>query len=237
MVLRMHWVVISCLALSSFCSAFYLPGLAPVNFCEAPKSKPTCPSNVTLFVNHLDSDQSVIPYEYHSFDFCVGSEEESPVENLGQVLFGERIRPSRYQISFLQSQSCSKVCSKSYTNTPSSTEKLRLLQRGMRLNYQHHWIIDNMPVTFCFNNQQDVKVCTTGFPMGCYVDANGQPRDACVIDPRFNQPDSYYIFNHVDITIEYRDMTQDQNFLDGEQVRVNFAVSGYFIPFVTVQSC
>ncbi|EPB79986.1 endomembrane protein 70 [Ancylostoma ceylanicum] len=129
----MHWVVISCLALSSFCSAFYLPGLAPVNFCEASKSKPTCPSNVTLFVNHLDSDQSVIPYEYHSFDFCVGSEEESPVENLGQVLFGERIRPSRYQ-------------------------------------------------------------------------------------PRFNQPDSYYIFNHVDITIEYRDMTQDQNFLDGEQV-------------------
>ncbi|KAK6035053.1 endomembrane protein 70 [Cooperia oncophora] len=74
-----------------------------------------------------------------------------------------------------------------------------------------------MPITFCFNNQQDVKVCTTGFPMGCYVDANGQPRDACVIDPRFNVPDSYYIFNHVDITIEYRDMTQDQNFLDGEQ--------------------
>ncbi|WKY14534.1 hypothetical protein Q1695_000231 [Nippostrongylus brasiliensis] len=214
----MHWVVASCLTLATICSAFYLPGLAPVNFCEAPKKKPTCPSDVVLYVNHLDSDQSVIPYEYHSFDFCIGSEEESPVENLGQVLFGERIRPSPYKISFLQSQSCSKVCSKSYTDTPASLEKLRLLQRGMRLNYQHHWIVDNMPVTFCFNNEQDVKVCTTGFPMGCYVDANGQPRDACVIDLRFNQPDSYYIFNHVDITIEYRDMTQDQNFLDGEQV-------------------
>lgn len=34
-----------------------------------------------------------------SFDFCVGSEEESPVENLGQVLFGERIRPSPYQVN------------------------------------------------------------------------------------------------------------------------------------------
>ncbi|KJH44154.1 endomembrane protein 70 [Dictyocaulus viviparus] len=141
----MRLVIALCFVLYTICTAFYLPGLAPVNFCEAPKQKPTCPSDVMLYVNHLDSDQSVIPYEYHR-------------------------------------------------------------------------IVDNMPVTFCFNNQQDVKVCTTGFPMGCYVDANGQPRDACVIDPRFNQPDSFYIFNHVDITIEYRDMTRDQNFLDGEQV-------------------
>lgn len=35
---------------------------------------------------------------YFSFDFCVGSEDESPVENLGQVLFGERIRPSPYEV-------------------------------------------------------------------------------------------------------------------------------------------
>lgn len=35
---------------------------------------------------------------FFSFDFCVGSENESPVENLGQVLFGERIRPSPYQV-------------------------------------------------------------------------------------------------------------------------------------------
>uniref|UniRef100_A0A0K0D5T1 Transmembrane 9 superfamily member n=1 Tax=Angiostrongylus cantonensis TaxID=6313 RepID=A0A0K0D5T1_ANGCA len=163
--------------------------------------------------------------ESFRFDFCIGSEEESPVENLGQVLFGERIRPSPYNISFLQSQSCSKVCTKTYTNTMKSIEKLLLLKRGMGLNYQHHWIVDNMPVTFCFNNQQDVKVCTTGFPMGCYVDSNGQPRDACVMDPRFNQPDSYYIFNHVDISIEYRDMTTDQNFLDEEQVLVIFVRS------------
>ncbi|KAK6035054.1 hypothetical protein COOONC_27445 [Cooperia oncophora] len=104
----MRWVVISLLVLSTLSSAFYLPGLAPVNFCEASKRKPTCPNNVTLYVNHLDSDQSVIPYEYHSrddviyllfsFDFCIGSEEESPVENLGQVLFGERIRPSPYKV-------------------------------------------------------------------------------------------------------------------------------------------
>jgi transmembrane 9 superfamily protein 2/4 len=60
--------------------AFYLPGLAPVNFCEEKFKKPSCPvmtlklllnnigyfkSDVTLYVNKLDSDQSVIPFEYH----------------------------------------------------------------------------------------------------------------------------------------------------------------------------
>jgi transmembrane 9 superfamily protein 2/4 len=93
----LRWIALSAF-LIGFAYSFYLPGLAPVNFCEANQRKAKCPSNVTLFVNKLDSDQSVIPYEYHSFDFCIGSEDESPVENLGQVLFGERIRPSPYQV-------------------------------------------------------------------------------------------------------------------------------------------
>uniref|UniRef100_A0A915PDP9 Transmembrane 9 superfamily member n=1 Tax=Meloidogyne floridensis TaxID=298350 RepID=A0A915PDP9_9BILA len=181
--------------------SFYLPGLAPVNFCELKNVKPTCPNNVTLFVNKLDSDQSVLPYEYHSFDFCLGSEDESPVENLGQVLFGERIRPSPYKLAFKEARQCAFLCKKDYNmDNKENQQRFRLLQRGMRLNYQHHWIIDNMPVTFCFINQQSMNVCTTGFPMGCF--------------PKYRQPDSYYLFNHVDIRIEYRDLGLDSNFLD-----------------------
>jgi transmembrane 9 superfamily protein 2/4 len=199
-------------------TTFYLPGLAPVNFCEANHAKATCPSNVTLYVNKLSSDQSVIPYEYHSFDFCVGSENESPVENLGQVLFGERIRPSPYRIAFKEAHTCSFLCQKDYKATePDHQQKLKLLQKGMKLNYQHHWIIDNMPVTFCFINQQNMNVCTTGFPMGCYVTPDGKPKDACVLDSRYRNPDSYYLFNHVDIKIEYRDMS-DKNLLEEDKV-------------------
>ncbi|CAD6187415.1 unnamed protein product [Caenorhabditis auriculariae] len=191
------------------------------------KSKLNCPSNVTLFVNHLDSDRSVIPYEYHKFDFCIGDEDESPVENLGQVLFGERIRPGPYSISFKKEEQCRLVCpSKKYTKgNLDSIQKLRLLQRGMGLNYQHHWIVDNMPVTFCFQNLQEMDVCTTGFPMGCYVDDDGNAHDACVIDPNYDQKGSYYIFNHVDFEIVYRDMHDDANFLEekvgGRIIRIN----------------
>jgi transmembrane 9 superfamily protein 2/4 len=59
-----------------------------------------------------------------------------------------------------------------------------------------------------------MNVCTTGFPMGCYVTKDGKPKDACVLDARYRNSDSYYLFNHVDIKIEYRDMSTDTNLLE-----------------------
>ncbi|XP_049500323.1 transmembrane 9 superfamily member 2-like isoform X3 [Panthera uncia] len=84
-------------------AAFYLPGLAPVNFCEASRETATCKSTVALFVNRLDSVESVLPYEYNTFDFCKDSEKRNPSENLGQVLFGERISSSPYKPEFNKS--------------------------------------------------------------------------------------------------------------------------------------
>uniref|UniRef100_A0A674PGE6 Transmembrane 9 superfamily member n=1 Tax=Takifugu rubripes TaxID=31033 RepID=A0A674PGE6_TAKRU len=73
------------------CTAFYLPGLAPVSFCDESSSE------IELFVNRLDSVESVLPYEYDVFDFCQDTKERRPSENLGQVLFGERIESSPYK--------------------------------------------------------------------------------------------------------------------------------------------
>ncbi|KAI6078711.1 Transmembrane 9 superfamily member 2 [Aix galericulata] len=81
-------------------AAFYLPGLAPVNFCEADRETAECKSGIELFVNRLDSVESVLPYEYTAFDFCQAEGKKRPSENLGQVLFGERIEPSPYRFTF-----------------------------------------------------------------------------------------------------------------------------------------
>lgn len=67
-----------------------------------------------MYVNRLNTEESVIPYEYHHFDFCLGKEENSPVENLGQVVFGERIRPGPYHIQFLDNVGCNVVSGISY---------------------------------------------------------------------------------------------------------------------------
>lgn len=199
--------ILHCLLLiyfASFTSAFYLPGLAPVNFCEFDKPTENCKSEVKLFVNRLDSEVSVIPYEYSHFDFCQADTEESPVENLGQVLFGERIRGSPYNMSFLKNEECKFLCKKSYdTSKRSDLEKLNILMKGMAQNYQHHWIVDNMPVTWCYDVEGGQKYCSTGFPMGCYVDKQGIAKDSCVMNIFYNKKDTFYLFNHVDITVTF----------------------------------
>ncbi|XP_011962639.1 transmembrane 9 superfamily member 2-like isoform X2 [Ovis aries] len=185
-------------------NAFYLPGLAPVNFCEVKGETNYCQSSIELYVNRLDSVESVLPYEYNTFDFCHDFKKPSPSENLGQVLFGERITSSPYEFSFNKSETCVKVCMKSYdTAKEDQKKKLDFLKRGMQLNYQHHWIIDNMPVVWCRDINGGNKYCTTGFPIGCFVTQSGVSSDACFMHPEFNKTNTYYIFNHVDITITY----------------------------------
>ena len=45
-------------------TGFYLPGLAPVTYCDKNDIK-GCSNEIKLFVNRLNSEESVIPYEYH----------------------------------------------------------------------------------------------------------------------------------------------------------------------------
>ncbi|KAJ6663337.1 hypothetical protein lerEdw1_010474 [Lerista edwardsae] len=179
--------------------AFYLPGLAPVSFCE--DDKPACKSHIELFVNRLDSVESVLPYEY-------------------DALFV-------FQFIFKKDELCQKACVKSYDPTkPEDKAKLDFLKKGMQLNYQHHcrsferslpirWelqnylnvslgrIVDNMPVTWCYNIEETQKYCNPGFPVGCFVAADGRVKDACVMSSDFNKKNTFYLFNHVDITILY----------------------------------
>ena len=93
--------------LVSFCllingvSTFYLPGVAPKNFCTKESASESCPSQINILVNRLESSDSALSFGYHNFDFCPADKNvDLPAENLGQILFGERIEPSGYNVSF-----------------------------------------------------------------------------------------------------------------------------------------
>lgn len=159
-------------------------------------------------MNRLNTEESVIPYEYNHFDFCLpDSNLKSPVENLGQVVFGERIRPSPYLIQFMQNESCKFVCKKEYSgDKPEDKQKLGKLRNGISLNYQHHWIVDNMPVTTCYDTVEEGRqYCTTGFPMGCYS-RNGKHN---CLKP-VSKEDAYYIHNHVDLIVTYHSGAREE---------------------------
>ncbi|KYO32780.1 hypothetical protein Y1Q_0009372 [Alligator mississippiensis] len=198
------------LSQAPYCLAYHMPRnitrsrLVPTRFCEPGKEGDGCKSLIELFVNRLDSVESVLPYEYDAFDFCQDKEEKRPSENLGQVLFGERIASSPYKFKFNKPETCKRVCIKSYDpENANDRNKLEFLKKGMQLNYQHHWIIDNMPVTWCYDVEDGQKYCNPGFPIGCYVTPAGRVKDACIINAEFNKKSTFYLFNHVDITIMY----------------------------------
>jgi len=189
-------------------NAFYLPGLAPVSYCREGQENPgdqPCTADIELFVNKLTSHDSAIPFEYSAFDFCQDTDgEKSPTENLGQVLFGERIRPSPYKFKFDSEETCKKVCEKKYSG---DDDNMKFLKHGMMFSYEHHWIIDNMPVTWCYpvDNETHKTFCSTGIPMGCFVTKDGTPKDACVINTGYSKKSNFYLFNHHDIVIYYHD--------------------------------
>jgi transmembrane 9 superfamily member 2/4 len=83
-------------------------------------------------------------------------------------------------------------------------KKLRFIKRGILLNYQQHWIIDNLPVIWCYNpNEENHLFCSRGFPIGCFVNKNGAQKDICKLFTSFNKKNTYYLFNHVDFEITY----------------------------------
>lgn len=43
-------------------------------------------------------------------------------------------------------------------------------------------IVDNMPVTWCYDVEDGQKFCNPGFPIGCYVTEGGHPKDACIVN-------------------------------------------------------
>ncbi|KAK5645941.1 hypothetical protein RI129_004405 [Pyrocoelia pectoralis] len=203
----MHYNIYIISLLFTFIEGFYLPGLAPVNFCKLGEESESCKSQVLLYVNRLNTEESVIPYEYSHFDFCLPTDDEkSPVENLGQVVFGERIRPSAYKVEFMKNQTCVLLCNKTYSgHSHTSNLLLSKLRKGISLNYQHHWIVDNMPVTSCYETEDGHQYCSIGFPMGCY---SKDERDTCYRNVA--NKNAYYIYNHVDLTITYHSGAKEE---------------------------
>ena len=52
-------------------------------------------------------------------------------------------------------------------------------------------LVFNFQVTWCYPVEGNQQYCATGFPMGCYVDKNANPQDACVISKDYSKSDTY----------------------------------------------
>ena len=90
------------------------------------------------------------------------------------------------QISFAKNVSNAILCKKTYTkNKKEDWTKLQFLKDRIHETYMNQWVIDNMPVTWCYSIlESDKPFCTTRFPVGCFVTDSGHRHDACYLSVR-----------------------------------------------------
>jgi len=82
----------------SVAHGFCLPGVAPQDYARD--------DIVNLKVNKLSSTKTQLPYEYYSLPYCRPDPIVNSAENLGEVLRGDRIENSLYQIEIRLDEQC-----------------------------------------------------------------------------------------------------------------------------------
>eukprot|EP01039_Chlorochromonas_danica_P008603 gene8598-9479_t len=168
--------------------AFYLPGVAPHNY-EAGEE-------VVLKVNKLSSVHTQLPYDYYSLKFCTpkgGVKAYS--ENLGEFLSGDRIENSPYQIAMLDEETCRVVCQVNLNK-----KDVQHFKNAIKEKYHHNWIIDNLPAAYIVDTEQYSTTLYVGFPIG------------------YTEGDTYYIYNHVNIFLDYHIVENEGNRIVGFSV-------------------
>jgi len=170
--------------------AFYLPGVAPREFDDG--------APVNLKVNKLTSSKTQLPYSYYRLPYCKPETIIDKVENLGEILTGDMIESSAYEIKALVNESCKVVCKQKLQ--ADDKNKFRSMIED---EYLVNWIIDNLPAATRFLGQDGTDyMYMSGFPVGVFMDGK------------------YYVHNHVKLYIQYH---QEPDLFQGSRI-VGFEV-------------
>jgi len=167
-----------CLAVAaSLASAFYLPGVSPKEYEDG--------TAVNLKVNKLTSSKTQLPFRYYVLPYCQPKAITPSAENLGELLMGDAIENSPYDIKMMINTTCTKLCET--TLDKSMKKKFRSMISD---NYMVNWIVDNLPATTRYvqtgAGANSEGMFQSGFPVGG-SDGKGK----------------YFVYNHVRLYLKY----------------------------------
>ncbi|KAK3089670.1 hypothetical protein FSP39_005498 [Pinctada imbricata] len=118
----------------SIVRGFYVPGVAPVEFVEG--------AEVEVKAVKMTSVRTQLPYEYYSLKFCTPKEgKKFKIENLGEVLRGDRIVNTPYKVQMNVNKGCTVLCEKLTMDAKES----KLVAERIHQSYFVHLIVDNLP--------------------------------------------------------------------------------------------
>ncbi|KAI7255646.1 putative multispanning membrane protein, partial [Hortaea werneckii] len=184
----------SCWTVALFClqlaNAFYIPGWSIKSYSDG--------EPIPLMVNKVYSDNTQIQYAFAELPFvCPPSGRSRPGTglisgsnvglNLGEILRGDRIVVSDYELQMGQDDEAHYLCSQK-VDRAGLKKAIEVVKQG----YVAEWIVDNLPGATSFVTvDKSRKYYAAGFKMG-YVEPSpttGQPR--------------YFLNNHVTLVIRY----------------------------------
>eukprot|EP00794_Sanderia_malayensis_P004615 gene4615-5221_t len=159
---------------------FYLPGVAPRDFKKG--------DSMDLKAVKMSSTKTQLPYEYYSLPFCKPpSGINYRVENLGEVLRGDRISNTAYKLEMNTERSCTVLCKED----DYSSDKTEAFYQRIQQDYTIHMIVDNLPLATKYKLiETDQAQFVQGIKLG-YVSKN-----------------KAYINNHIKFKLKYN--TQDE---------------------------
>ncbi|KAF3907638.1 hypothetical protein AA313_de0205611 [Arthrobotrys entomopaga] len=163
--------------------AFYIPGWSERGHSEGER--------IPLQFNKLTSDATELPYSYSGLPFiCKPKHGAKNVGlNLGEVLRGDKIVESDYELTMGKMETCKHLC-----DVEIGRDEVLEAQRLIRHNYVVEWIVDNLPGATSFKSFDKLrKYYAAGFKLGNFDN------------------DKVYIHNHVTLIMRYRKSSKDPN--------------------------
>lgn len=166
-------VLILVVGLTATSYGFYVPGVAPRDFDKE--------EVVEIKAVKLTSVKAQLPYEYYSLPFCKPNSTTYKVENLGEVLRGDRIVNTEYKVYMAKNSSCQTLC-----NAVTFTEdQVKLVHKRIQQAYSIHLLTDNLPCSTKIVGKDKQVQYEHGYRLG------------------FLTEDKVYLNNHLRIVLKY----------------------------------
>ena len=116
----------------STANAFYVPGVAPTDYSDQ--------QAVEIKAVKMTSSKTQLPYEYFILPMCKPEKVEYVSENLGEVLRGDRIVNTNYQVKMNNIVGCKVLCQQELKTTDVTKFK-----EMIKNEYNVHLLADNLP--------------------------------------------------------------------------------------------
>jgi len=172
---------------------FYLPGVVPRQFLPD--------ELVPVKVNSLKSVRTHLPYSYYDLPFCRPAEIKKMYENLGEILAGDEIENSPYELYMDRFETCKVLCRKSY-----NSKEVKQFKEKIDEEYSVNWVVDNLPAATVVElpGYQEQVVYEHGYYLGGHQYKEGASKlDAALSSEDINaEVEAWYLNNHISIKIK-----------------------------------